>query len=129
MQVKVWNDNIHPYSEQFRDTLIKIPAKGFILMEAGEALLFKGTFAPIKVDADGNPIPEGFKMIRVEETAAEVDAPKVSKEPTCQACGYKAASEKDLSEHVEANHKHQMVVDEDAEREIAKRKSTSRKAG
>ncbi len=120
-QVRVWNDNIHPYSETFREQLIKIAPKSFVMMEAGEAHLFKGTFAPIQVDADGNPIPQGYKMIRIEETDEPVAAPQ-SKENICQACRYEAASTKDLAEHIKHSHEDIAVVDEQAEQEIAKRK-------
>lgn len=128
MQVRVWNDNIHPYYEEFRDQKIKIPAKSFIMMEAGEAHLFRGSFAPIKVDADGNPIPEGYKMIRIEEnSSATPDTVKETPKNVCQACKYEASSEKDLSEHIESSHKHEMVVDEEAEREIARRPKSKTK--
>lgn len=125
--VKVWNDNVHPYKEQFRDQLIQIPPKKFILMEAGDAHLFKGTFAPIKLDADENPIPEGYKMIRIEESGADViEMPKVN-ELLCQACKYEGSSAGDLSEHIKSTHKDVAAVDEEAEQEIKKRKA-ARKA-
>lgn len=126
--VKVWNDNVHPYRENFREQEIVIPAKSFIKMEAGEALLFRGTFAPIKVDGDGNPIPEGYKMIRIEEIKGEeTEAPKVNP-LICQACAYEAASEKDLNEHAQSLHKDAVLVDEEAE-EALKTKKAQRKAG
>ena len=132
MQVKVWNDNIHPYSEDFRGQIIKIPAKSFILMDEGDAHLFRGSFAPIQVDGDGNPVAEGFKMIRIEKADDQSSAPRVEepKKHICMSCKYEASSEKDLSEHIDSNHKSEIVVDAEAEREMARRaKSKTKKAG
>jgi hypothetical protein len=120
-QVRVWNDNIHPYQETFREKELKIPAKSFILMDSGDAHLFKGTFAPIKVDADGNPIAQGYKMIRIEKTAEPLPETKV-KETICQACRYEASSDKDLAEHVKASHGDVALRDDEAEQEIERRK-------
>lgn len=122
-QVKVWNDNVYPYSEEFKDQKIMIPAKSFIMMEAGEALLFKGSFAPIQVDADGQPIPQGYKMIRIEETPEmKEELTKSKAEHVCLVCKYQASSSSDLSEHIKASHQDQLVRDEEAEREIEKRR-------
>lgn len=119
--VRVHNDNVHDYQEKFREKDVKIPAKGFIEMEESDAKLFKGSFAPIQVDADGSPIPQGFKMIRIERITQE--APKVHlKENICQACRYEGSSDKDLSEHIKAEHADIAVVDEEAEREMVAKK-------
>lgn len=127
--VKVWNDNVHPYKEMFRDQKIEIPSKGFIEMEAGEALIFKGTFSTIVLDADGNPTAEGFKMIRIEEfTKNKPEAVKVNP-LVCLACSYEAASEKDLQEHVKLSHSHQVAeIDEEAERAIAEKQKNKARA-
>ena len=120
-KVRVHNDNVHDYRENFREQNIFIKARGFIEMEEGDAKLFKGAFAPIQVDADGNPTPAGFKMIRIERITA--DTPKVEvKDNICQACRYEATGGKDLAEHIKAEHADQHVVDEEAEREIAAKK-------
>lgn len=128
-QVQVWNDNVHVYKEQFREQSIVIPPKGFILMDEGEAHTFKCSFAPIKVDHDGQPVAEGFKMIRIAPIPDAVQ--EVKPEPKvnpliCVACKYEAASEKDLSEHQEASHASQRVHDEEAEKFAAAKK---KKAG
>lgn len=128
--VKVWNDNVHPYTEKFKDQDIKIPPKSFIMMEAGEAVDFRGTFAPIKVDADGNPIAEGFKMIRIEEVKGDEDgeaADQVNPRTICQACKYEASSEKDLNEHAKAMHADALFSDPLAE-EAMKKAKKARKA-
>lgn len=120
-QVKVYNDNVHPYSELFREKQISIPPKGFIYMEAGEAQLFKGSFAPIKVDADGNPIAEGYKRIRIEE-GVEVAAPAALAKFVCQADGEEFGTEAELTAYIKANHADKIApADEEAEKEVAKR--------
>ena len=119
--VRVWNDNTYPYTEQFRDQKIHIPAKGFIMMEAGEAHLFRGSFAPVQLDGDGNPHPSGYKMIRIEETSSEPVPAVTVNEKKCIACAYEATSKADLDEHVKAAHAADVVVDEEAEAEIKKR--------
>lgn len=122
MIVKVWNDNVHPYREQFRDRVIEIPAKKCIEMELDEAELFRGSFSPIVVDADGNPTPEGFKMIRIERPKTE-DAASESKQTICMACNKDLPSVKALQDHIFAEHKDIAVVDEEAEKAL-KRKAT-----
>ena len=67
--VKVWNDNKHPHTEEFKGTKITIPAGGSIEMEWEEAIEFKGAFTSIKRDGSGNALPESYKMIRVERPA------------------------------------------------------------
>jgi hypothetical protein len=129
-KVRVWNDNVHPYRETFREQNIHIPAKSSIVMDAGEALLFKGTFAPIKLDGDGNPTPEGYKMIRIEELQSEDTIEQAKVNPlVCQACAYEAASEKDLNEHAQSLHKDAFLVDEEAEQALSEKKKAQRKAG
>lgn len=129
-QVKVWNDNKHAYKEHFRDTLVQIPAGGFILMEEGDAHLFKGQFSPIMVDHDGQPDPRGYKMIRVEKLsdAEALEAVAESEQARCHACSYEASSAKDLEEHCASSHSELLVRDEEAEKEVARRKR-AQKAG
>lgn len=120
MQVKVWNDNVHPYTELFREKKVYIAPKGFIWMEEDEANLFRGTMNSIKRDVDGNPLPTSYKMIRIEHTQ---EAAPVLKKDLCIACGYEGASAQDLSEHVKASHAGQEApVDEEAERVVKAKK-------
>lgn len=67
MKVKVHNDNIHPYSEEFKGEKIHIEAKKWIEMERDEAIMFLGTFNSIIRDVDGNPSPKSYKKLRIEE--------------------------------------------------------------
>lgn len=121
MQVKVWNDNTYPYKELFRDQKIEIPPKSYILMEEGEAHLFKGTFSAPILDGDGNDTPAGYKMIRIEKVASEKPSTQVE-ELRCIACTYKPANKHDLESHIELHHKDQMVVDEEAEEAIREKR-------
>lgn len=119
-QVKVWNDNDFDYKETFKDNEVKIPAHSFIEMEYYDAHEFKGTFKAIQRDGDNQPLPQSYKKIRVEEAKVEVDA-KIELN-TCAACKFRGASPKTLLEHILAEHADQAVVDEEAEKEVAKKK-------
>lgn len=107
--VKVWNKNEFDYKEKFRDQHIHIPAGKYILMEAEEAHIFKGTFSPIIVDGDGNKIPEGFKMLRIEPMTSEQTVMELD-------------SDKWAKEHLEANAGKAVIRDELAEAELARKK-------
>jgi hypothetical protein len=121
MKVRVWNDNTYPHTEMFKGDRIHIPAKQYVEMEFYEAHEFKGQYTAIKRDFDGNPVPESYKMIRIEkiEGAAAQDAPKVS----CQACGKSFLSQHDLDDHIDAEH-----LDQISDPEVAqKRRGRPRK--
>lgn len=119
MQVKVWNDNIHPYKEKFRDQEIYIPAKEHIMMGADEAQIFLGTFNGMIKDTGGAHMAQGFKMLRIEKPVNAKFA-TIEQDPLkCIACGYVATSKVDLSEHVKFNHADQSIKDEEAEKASA----------
>jgi hypothetical protein len=129
-QVRVWNDNTHPYTETFREQRIHIKPKSYVLMEEGEAHDFKCSFAPAKLDADGRPVAEGYKMIRIERHTEDAPEPVAAKTALlCQACRYEGENEADLNEHIKATHAAQIVRDEQAEAELAKRPKKRSKAG
>lgn len=122
--VKVWNDNSYDYKETFREQKIEIPAKGFIKMEQDEAELFKGTFAGILLDADSNPDPRGFKMIRIEPIGAEKaeDAPeKFVSHRDGQVFDTKA----ELLNHLK-QFENEVIVDEQAEKEMTQKRGPGR---
>lgn len=106
--VRVWNKNVHDYKEKFRDDHIHIKAGQYILMESEQANIFRGTFSPIVLDADGNKIAEGFKMISIEPIGVE-DPPHVD---------HKEWSDKMAL----MNEGAELVVDEMAEAELKTRK-------
>ncbi len=111
---RVWNDNTHPYRENFKGDKIEILAKQYVEMSEDDALQFKGTFSPPIRDADGNDLPQGYKMIRIERITGEVEAPQVD-ELRCLACNFKASSPTVLELHSKESHAQQVVVDEEAE--------------
>jgi hypothetical protein len=65
-KVKVWNDNVHPFTQDYKGDKVTIPAKGFVEMEWDEAISFKSYPANMEFDGMGQQKPESFKMIRVE---------------------------------------------------------------
>lgn len=64
--VKVWNDNVHPFTQVFKGEKVHIPAKSFIEMQWDEAIEFKSYPSPMEFDGMTNQKPESYKMIRVE---------------------------------------------------------------
>jgi hypothetical protein len=101
---KVWNDNVYPYSENFKGDPISIPSKDFILMEEDDAIAFRGSFVSPKKDEGGTPMPQGYKMIRLEKYDGVTAEKAKPVEHVCMACKYKATSEKDLLEHSKVTH-------------------------
>lgn len=67
-KVKVWNDNVHPFSQKFKGQEILIPAKNFIEMDYSAAQQFLGKPSPIKRDGMGQQDPVSYKMLRIEGT-------------------------------------------------------------
>lgn len=65
-QVKVWNDNVHPFSQKFKGEIINIPAKSFIEMDWDDAMQFKSKGSPMAFDGMNNQKPESYKMLRIE---------------------------------------------------------------
>lgn len=116
MQVKVWNDNVYPYSEVFKGSKIQIPAGSYITMDFEEAVEFKSAFSPIELDGDDMPKPSSYKMIRIDQSGAgEVVASKA--DLVCHATGKVATSSAELEKAID-DHAHMMV---DA-KEIEKRR-------
>lgn len=104
MKAKVWNDNIHPYSERFKGDLIVIPAGQFIEMDYDEAVMFRGTFSSIVRDADGQPKPESYKKIRIEALGNPLDNVIKSDPNKCLACGKVLGSQAELAKHIFDEH-------------------------
>lgn len=119
--VKVFNDNKYPYKENFKGENIVIEPGKFITMDYYEAIEFRGTYSPIRRDANEQPMPTSFKMIRIDDTLDSVPEVKVD-ENKCLVCNYKAASKADLDEHMKLAHADQAVVDQEAEAEIVARR-------
>lgn len=122
MLVKVHNDNVFDYQEDYRGRKITIPAKSSIEMEYDDAIQFQGTWTAARKDGNGAPLREFFKMIRVEEPPLAQQG--VKQDPLmCIACRYMGKDAKDLQGHVIEAHAHQQAHDEDAEREMSRKKA------
>lgn len=113
MLVKVWNDNVHPFSQTWREKTYKIPAKQCIELEYDEADAFIKAYSPIVPDYDNNPKPESYKMLRIDEKDLEkmrnlLHNRAKSGSYICQACGYVASNKWELNGHALDQHKEQL---------------------
>lgn len=124
--IKIWNDNIYPYEEKFKGQQIRIEAGKFIEMDYDEAILFKGTFAPIRRKGDGTFDPRSFKKIRLDdEDVAKIksfrlhlmDQDDKEKVYVCNACGKEFLTKTGLEKHVKTKHLGDMV-DKEAMKEM-----------
>jgi hypothetical protein len=115
-QAKVWNDHSKDYEEKFRDEMVKIPAKHYVIMEKPDADQFLGQYTPIKRDGQGKDLAP--KMLRIE--VIEGTSGLALKAHICMACSRQHATEKELQQHIEANHLEQLT-DSDAKEELKKR--------
>lgn len=125
MQVKVWNDNIHDFTEpSFKGQKIVVPSKGHITMDYEEAIEFQGKFSSMPPeDCPEQEVPKYYKMIRIEKPeGATVLSPT---EYVCQLTDKKFSTLDEYKKHLVASaalYADQIVVDESAEAEIAERK-------
>lgn len=117
MNVKLWNDNFLPFEQEFEDSVIKIPAGRFIVMDKEKAIKFRGTYYPIELDAGNRQLPKSYKKLRIEEIEKGEEI-KINKNK-CQACGFNALSEKDLDEHINENHIHEMLDKKEREKRLS----------
>lgn len=98
MLVKVWNHNVHPYSEKFRDQLITIQPNQFIEMDEDEADYFLQTFTfPVK-DPQGRPDAKHFKKLKIEIPQELIDARKARDPLVNHANGQRVSSAQELAE-------------------------------
>ena len=106
MIVRVYNDNVHPYSEKYKGRQITIPSKGYIEMDLNEAHHFLGTNPGIaNRDASGLQSPETYKKLRIErpqETKTKAQAQ--AKSFDCHACNKRFESKSAYESHVEEMH-------------------------
>jgi hypothetical protein len=129
MQVKVVNDNVHPYSEKFRGKDIYIGPKESILMDLNDAHLFLGIMPPsIEIDGNGIQKPTSYKMLRIEATAAPETAKAVAN-TKCMACNKDLQTKAGLEAHIAEEHADSMVDEEAREEVVQKSKGRSKKGG
>jgi hypothetical protein len=103
MQVKVWNRNTHPFKQDWNGQSISIAAKGFILMEEGEAHEFLGSYSPVIRDGGGQPDPRFKKDLIIEKISEKKEGPS-PEDHTCNKCGIPHATKEDLEKHIDLNH-------------------------
>ena len=123
-KVAVFNDNVHPYKEVFREKTIEIPPKGHVMMEHDEAVMFLGTMVPPKLGADNEHLPEGFKMLRIikkKDLEKETKPEKIK----CHSCGKEFADQASLDDHIVNEHLDQ-IEDEEVAKDLD-RKAYDRK--
>lgn len=81
MQVRVFNDNVHDFTQKFQGEMITIPAKGYIEMEFHTANSFLRKPSPMKKTGQGD-CPTGYKMLRIPKEdlakAREIETQKVT---------------------------------------------------
>lgn len=118
--VRVWNDNSYPFSQEFKGEKITIGPRQFKVMEYYEAMEFKSAFSPIEKDGDGQPLPRSYKMIRVEQPAGDVGLAQDEDEKKfiCHATGVAYATQAEADAE-NKKHEHLVVKDEEAEKELA----------
>lgn len=117
MQAKVWNDHHKPYSEMFRDEQITIPAKGHVVMDKSDAIIFMGQYTkPNRLDSGEELNP---KMLRLE--IIPDNKPAVEK-ILCQMCKEEFQTKKELALHGQLAHA-DAIVEDDAKK--SKRHATN----
>lgn len=89
MKVRVYNTNNHPFKQKFRDEDVVIPAGGFVEMERDEAVAFKSTWYPVRLDYNGNVDPTSYKRISIRPIPGagevEIETPKFVNQATGEA--------------------------------------------
>lgn len=123
MQARVWNDNTYPFTDpDFKGDKIHIPSKSYIEMEYNEANEFRGKFSPIYRDADGQPTPQSYKMIRIEKIEDSSPKEKVAEMHACHGCRDKFLTKEELENHIDEHHLDQLTDAELAQKRRGKAK-------
>lgn len=106
MNVKVVNDNVYEFKQNWNDMNIIIPPKGYIVMEKGKAHDFVCAWSPMRKNGTDQPDPKSFKMLHIEplgdskKEEVKREAAAEAKEYRCQKCGFKAPSVSALDDHM-----------------------------
>lgn len=99
--------NMHPegltHREKFRDEMIVIKAGEFTLMDYEDAVLFRGQFFPMKMNAMNQQDPSTFKCIKIEPEVANAK-PELTKTYVCHVDGKEFTSKAELEAYVEAKY-------------------------
>jgi hypothetical protein len=106
-KVKVWNDNVHDFEQDFKGVKIKIPAGKFVEMDFYDGSQFLQKFYPPVVDGMGRHDPRGFKMLRLDPPIPDFSKDKEDAEDEefkCHSCGEKHDTWKSLEKHIINKH-------------------------
>jgi hypothetical protein len=114
-RVIVRNLNEHPFAQKFNGVQISLGKAGepndSVEMDEEDAVLFLGTFHPMKLDNKGNHDPRFFKKLRVERDPSEVKKDLVNNKPICPVCREQTSSWTELEAHQRLMHADQLVKD------------------
>lgn len=109
-KVRVYNDNVHTFTQKFMDENIEIEPGKFILMDEHRAVKFKGHYSPIELDGNGQPMPTSFKMIRLEKIGPDEKPRAIFKCMACEAPEFQ--DQVALDAHIDSKHS-EVWVDQD----------------
>ena len=115
---------MHPdgmtHREKFRDDNLVIKAGEYILMDYEDAVLFRGQFFPIKLDAMNQQTKESYKCIKIEQHDVAEKAETI-KTYVCHVDGKEFPSKMELEAYVEAKYGElEPFADEALDNEIKK---------
>ena len=96
------------------DEDIVIEPGKFVVMDEQKAIRFRGAYYPPELDHNEQPLPQSYKMIRLEKVDSTPD--KVSDKLTCMACDKEFQNQKALDQHIDASHKEQWADPEHKEK-------------
>lgn len=120
-KVTIFNDNTHPFTQEFKGETISIKPKESIEMEYYDGYEFFGSYSPIKLDGDGNHLPSSFKMLRIVPTGAPENQ-QVEHKCAAAGCKFQGTTSKELESHSASAHAGEAIVDELAEKELKLKK-------
>lgn len=123
-KVKVWNDNIHPFEQNFKGEKIRIEANSFIEMHWDDAVSFRSKPFPMKFNGMNQQDPTSFKMIRIEGTPVIAEEKVVAYR--CQKDGSLHPSKEALEAYIAALDESAFADEEGAK--IAKAKPAKKQA-
>jgi hypothetical protein len=117
--VKVWNDNTHDFTQNFKGETKHIKAGSYIEMDYWEAKSFLGKISPVVVDAAGKPKPESYKKLRIEGKPQAFETVQAF---MCHADGTLHKSQAALEEHIRYTIGADRMADDGAKEALIKKK-------
>lgn len=132
MQVKVWNDNVYPFTQELAGKVYRIPAKEYLEMDEEEADKLVKAFSPIRVNYDGAAEAASYKMLRVDQNDLKNIKDKRENKAksgsyVCQACGYIASNKWELNGHIIDLHKDSFEDRDEALESISKEQAEKKR--